>query len=464
MSWRRLPWLNIKRINGSLRFCGVNQCNKQLDINSSCCMNHKYSRCSSRSLHLCKNVSQSSSGSERVSSSEHETTGTDDDKLLEFVVNGQQLQGALWIMLLLHASQNDFNTVLALLKKAKAEGLEPSVRVMRDVVRAFIKNKNVDAVLYFHSTRGQPEQLSHTSTADTTVNLCTLLVEGGRGLVALKILKEFLSLGCQEVREEELKKIKADCRKLLDIAADKCDFNLTRELFEEMMGAGWIQPENFTVVPLLQCKMNSGDLAGVVDVAEQIFQDYKLLPKRMQVLIALLKDYTDRGLDVSVLTCINTVGDGSNNNDPISRLVSLITSCYGDVQARHDLFFACLESGQPTAAGQVLQNLGKEIDCAQVVKMCGLYGKAGREDALLHLLSIYQPGHASFASIRCNMYSALLNVYVTRGGEEGGSKALDLYRAMLSENLTPSPAFLTSLTHLLDAVGIELPPTLTSHT
>lgn len=46
----------------------------------------------------------------------------------------------------------------------------------------------------------------------------------------------------------------------------------------------------------------SGDLAGVVDVAEQIFKEYKLLPKRMQVLIALLKDYTDKGLDVSVPT------------------------------------------------------------------------------------------------------------------------------------------------------------------
>lgn len=57
------------------------------------------------------------------------------------------------------------------------------------------------------------------------------------------------------------------------------------------------------------------------------------------------------------------------------------------------------------------QNLGKELDYAQVVKMCSLYGQAGREDALLHLLTLFKPGHNSTSSVHHNIYSALLDVY-----------------------------------------------------
>ncbi|KAG7174050.1 Leucine-rich PPR motif-containing protein-like 2 [Homarus americanus] len=278
-----------------------------------------------------------------------------DDHLIEHEANGLSMQGTLRILLLLHATQDDTESVLNLLNKAKINHVKPSVETMARILVAYIRNKNVDAAINMYTSI----QVAHPSYT-------------------------------------------LDCNKVLDLSTT-CDYKLTKQLLDTLLSAGLVRPENYIVVPLLQCKLNSGD--------EQ----------------------------------------SDTANGLLEQMFSLIVHQYGSLQAQHDLMFACLETGCPDVARNVLQNLDEEVDVHQLTKMCKLYSKMEREDALLHLLSASRGNSVINRQI---IFCSLLDIY---NAQNDGKKGLSLWTLMQEENVSPSDPFLSSLATLLRTNNIMIP-------
>lgn len=371
-----------------------------------------------------------------------------DDYYLKHEANGLNIQGTLRILLLLHATQNDSESVLRLIKTAKAVGVKPSCETMASIVVAYIKNKNVDAALNMYSCI-LVEHPSVTLDYGMVINLCTLLVESGRNHEAIKTLKEHLELNVKKT--DDIKKIRENCRDLLGAAATTCDYELTKQLFDVLLCGELVEPENFILVPLLQCKLNSDDLPGAVSVAETIYKTYNLLPKRMEILIFILCHYKDMKKKIPVPDFIGGMEQSNADTNILEHMLNLITQCYGSIQAQHDLVFAYLETGLPDDARQVLQNLGKEVNVNQLNKMCKVYLKMEREDALLHFLNASRGN--DFIDHE-KIFSALLDMY---NAQCAGDKALSLWTLMQKEGFTPSEAFLSTLASLLAYNKIPFP-------
>ncbi|XP_042212566.1 leucine-rich PPR motif-containing protein, mitochondrial-like isoform X2 [Homarus americanus] len=276
-----------------------------------------------------------------------------DDHLIEHEANGLSMQGTLRILLLLHATQDDTESVLNLLNKAKINHVKPSVETMARILVAYIRNKNVDAAINMY-TSIQVAHPSYTLDCNKVLDLCTLLVEKGRRQEAVKTLKEYIHLDV--TRTIDFKQIKENCGNLLTAAATTCDYKLTKQLLDTLLSAGLVRPENYIVVPLLQCKLNSGDIPGAVEVAKVIYKTYKLLPKRMEMLLLLLHHYKELSMKITLPSSVKCGDEQSDTaNGLLEQMFSLIVHQYGSLQAQHDLMFACLETGCPDVARNVLQ-------------------------------------------------------------------------------------------------------------
>ncbi|XP_069935994.1 leucine-rich PPR motif-containing protein, mitochondrial isoform X2 [Cherax quadricarinatus] len=329
-----------------------------------------------------------------------ETSETADDFLVDYAADGVNMQGTLHILLLLHATRNDTKNVLNLLKTANGRSVKASFGTMSSILNIFVKNRNVDAAVEMHCII-QVDYPPHCLNWGSVIDLCTLLVGSERSQDAVKILEEYLQ---SKVKKDiNISEIRDNCRNLLTTSAAKCDYGLTKRLFGILLSGGLAEPKNFIAVPLLQCRLNSGG------------EEYK----------------TNEGL--------------------LERLFDLMSQRYGNVQAQHDLMFACLEAGLPNEARQVLQNLGKEVNVHEVNKMCKLYSRMELEEPLQHFL---KASEGSKVVDRCNILAALLDVYNV---QNAGEKGLSVWTMMQQEGLSPSKTFLSTLSLLLAANNLKIP-------
>ncbi|XP_045597238.2 leucine-rich PPR motif-containing protein, mitochondrial isoform X3 [Procambarus clarkii] len=372
-----------------------------------------------------------------------------DDYFLEHDANGLNMQGTLRILLLLNATQNDSKSVLSLLKKAKINGVKPSADTVTSIIMAYIRNKNIDAAVNMYSTL-QVDYPSYTLDHCKILDLGTLLIENGRTQEAVQMLKGHLQ---SEVKESfDMNLIRGNCKNLLIASAATCDYELTKQLFNMLLSGGLVKPDNFIVVTLLQCKLNSGDLSGAIDVIEDLYESYNLLPRRVEMLILIIRHLQNSNQNIELP---NFVCSDSEQSVPASglleRMFNLIVQRNNYRLAQHDLMFACLETGQPDEAKQILQNLGEEADVNLLNKMCKLYSKMELEDPLLHLLNISK---GNDAVDRHKVFAALLHIYNVQNAAE---KGLALHASMQEENLLPSKPFLSTLALLLTNNNIKIP-------
>ncbi|KAK8721008.1 hypothetical protein OTU49_012973, partial [Cherax quadricarinatus] len=377
-----------------------------------------------------------------------ETSETADDFLVDYAADGVNMQGTLHILLLLHATRNDTKNVLNLLKTANGRSVKASFGTMSSILNIFVKNRNVDAAVEMHCII-QVDYPPHCLNWGSVIDLCTLLVGSERSQDAVKILEEYLQ---SKVKKDiNISEIRDNCRNLLTTSAAKCDYGLTKRLFGILLSGGLAEPKNFIAVPLLQCRLNSKDLPGAVEVVEELYNRYSLLPKRMEVLLLLLHHYKNTDKKIDIYGIISGGEEYKTNEGLLERLFDLMSQRYGNVQAQHDLMFACLEAGLPNEARQVLQNLGKEVNVHEVNKMCKLYSRMELEEPLQHFL---KASEGSKVVDRCNILAALLDVYNV---QNAGEKGLSVWTMMQQEGLSPSKTFLSTLSLLLAANNLKIP-------
>ncbi|KAG0702079.1 Leucine-rich PPR motif-containing protein, mitochondrial [Chionoecetes opilio] len=359
------------------------------------------------------------------------------------------MEGSLSLLLLLAARWNDDASIHHLLEQARTAGVRPSAYTMENVLNTYIRRKNLNAAVSLYG-RLKREYVEASLESCTVLHLCTMLVESGKCLEALETLREFVQAGKRP--EVSPKNAAESCKVLLSKAAETGNYGLVKEMLDHLLLGKLVEPGPQVVAPLLQCKLDRGDVQGTVEVAEHIYRSYNTLPKRMEIFIKLMQH--NPPMEDDLLSVLKRGGGQSRDEgDLLGRMFDLAQGCYGPAQAHHDLLFACLESGHPAAARLVLQALAQDTDERLILRMCKIYAKNQREAALEHLLAASK-GMTNID--RLKIYEILLDAYKLRGNKMG-EEALSLWTSMQEEGLTPSSTFLATLAALLEDSNMKIP-------
>nr|XP_045597235.1 leucine-rich PPR motif-containing protein, mitochondrial-like isoform X1 [Procambarus clarkii] len=373
-----------------------------------------------------------------------------DGHMTELQSKGLNVRGTLRRLLLHHASKNDTESVLNLMKKATDDGIKLSAGMMASILMAYVNNGNANAALDIYASL-QEEHPSFSLDSFKVIDLCTLLIQDGRSEEGIVTLRKYLK-NINQAGDGDTTQIRRNCRNLLMAAATTGDYELTHQLFHMLHSKGLVKAENLSLGALVKCRLNSGSLLAAVQEAEMIYENYKCLPMRIEILILLIHHSKCQSEKMNLSDLFRRGEDSSNPaSDLLEQMLNIIVRCRGLSQARHDLLFACLEAGQPLDARKVMQNLGKELDLKLVYRQLERYSKTEQDNTLTHFLTASK---GNIAVNRQKICDSLLNIYYV---QSAGDKALSLWTMMQEEDLTPSETFLSTLASLLAANNMKIP-------
>lgn len=359
--------------------------------------------------------------------------------LEELRAKGLNTRGSLRRLLLQRAAKNDTAGVMELMKSASEEGQEMSPGMLSGVLGAYVSQGHTQAAVDMFG-RLRTEHPAFTLDSYKVVDLCTLLTQNGRVAEAMDILENYI-MECSGGKKIDPKNIRRNCQNLLLASASRGDPKETEKLLELLVLGGLAVPNNLSLGALVKSRLLGGDLKGAVEEARRIYERYKCLPMRLELLIHLINNYHNAASESESVASCQLLDD----------MLGLIAEVRGSVSARHDLFFAHVEGGRPVGAGKVLKNLGRELDRRRVKSQLEYYVKTENEAAMVNFLSA---SRGVGAIDRQAAYSALLNIYYV---QSEGEKGLSLWTAMQEEGLTASPAFLSTLAALLTACEMKIP-------
>nr|UHY14113.1 LRPPRC [Cherax quadricarinatus] len=371
-----------------------------------------------------------------------------DGHMVELQSKGMNVRGTLRKLMLQHATKNQPQHVLALMKKAKEVGIKASAGMMAGIIAAYVSCRNADAALDMLSEL-QVQHAGFSLDSFKIIDLCTLLIEEGRSEEGVLLLEEYIEKNVKVAFDAT--GIRRNCRNLLMAAATTGDCELTSQLFSKLLGCGFVRADNLTLGALVKCRLNSGDLAAAVTEAETILKKYKCLPMRIEILIHLIHHLKCQNESMSCLDESRDSGKLNTAGNLLDHMLNLIAECHGPRRARHDLLFACLEAGQPVEARKVVQNLGEELDMKLLNRQFDRYLKTEQDDALRHFLTA---SRGNTLVDRHRVFSSLLNIYYV---QSAGDKALSLWTMMQEESLPPSETFLSTLASVLAANNMKIP-------
>lgn len=363
--------------------------------------------------------------------------------LIELQSKGFKTRGTIRRLILLHASENNTERVLSLMKDLEEMGEKMSPGVLASILSAYISVKNFDAALDVYNGLRQ----AHPSFAldkYKVIDFSMALVKNGRIEEAVKILEEVTPFKGNNV--DDRRQVRRNCQALLMAAAATCKYEVVKQIFEILKSRNIIKVENLMLGALVKCRLNSGDYIGAVEEMRSIKKSFKCLPMKIEVLIHLLHNIKKieaeaDSLDESRITAKKL----------LEEMINIIASVHGSTSAQHDLLFACLEAGYPSQATQVLRSLGRRINESQIQRQCQRYAGTTREEPLLNFLisSRSIPGIK-----REEIFNSLLDIYHV---QNDGRKGLSLWTRMQEENVLPSKAFLGTLASLLASNDIDIP-------
>ncbi|XP_047468526.1 leucine-rich PPR motif-containing protein, mitochondrial-like [Penaeus chinensis] len=353
--------------------------------------------------------------------------------LVELRAKGLNTRGTLRRLLIMHASNNNAQRVLALIKEAGEVSL--SGGMMSSIMTTLTESGSADSALAVYKEL-QTKYPSFNVDSYKVIDLCTLLVKKKRTEDAVNILKKYLE---EYSRPHAKKAIKRNCWNLLMAAAENQDHTNTKKIFDLLQTNNVINVDAVIAGPLIKARLHSGDLAGAVKEAEYLWKEYKCLPMRIEILVQLTL-HSKQGSTRS-----------KEKDNLMQSMLDIIVMSKGSLQAHHDLLFACLEAGQPSDAKKVLQNMGRNVNMQLVERQCDRYAKTERDEPLLHFLTACR---GTNTVDQYKIYKALLNLYYK---QSAGEKGLFLWTIMQEDEVTPTPPFLSTLASLLAASNIKIP-------
>ncbi|XP_045114025.1 leucine-rich PPR motif-containing protein, mitochondrial-like isoform X2 [Portunus trituberculatus] len=357
--------------------------------------------------------------------------------LEELRAKGLNTRGSLRRLLLLRASRNDTAGVLELMRSACKDKQQLSAGMLSSVLMAYINNGNAEAAMDIYSLLGT-KYPSFKVDSYKVVDLCTLLIQSGRAAEASEILLEYFIKS--DGKSVNTRQILRNCRNLLLASASTSNPQETDKLFSLLLQGGLVEADTVTLGVLVKSRLNRGDLAGAIETARKMQQQYSRLPMRRELLIHLINHHHGNKETESVASY-----------QLLQDMMEVIADVKGLLLAQHDLLFAYLEAGQPAEARTVLRNLARSLDHRQLTRQLQYYVKTENEEAVLHLLTA---SRGMPNADRQAMYECLLNIYHVKSE---GEKGLSLWTSMQEEGLTPTPSFLTNLAALLAVCKIKIP-------
>ncbi|XP_042857897.1 leucine-rich PPR motif-containing protein, mitochondrial-like isoform X2 [Penaeus japonicus] len=355
--------------------------------------------------------------------------------LVELRAKGLNTRGTLRRLLIMHASNNNIQRVLSLFKEAEADEVNLSGGMMSSIMATLVESGKADsAIAVFNEL--QTKYPSFNVDCYKVIDLCTLLVREKRMEDAVNLLNKYLK---DSLKPRSKKSIKRNCWNLLMAAAENQDHKNTKTIFEILHANKVIDIDTVITGPLIKARLSSEDLAGAVKEAIDLYEQYKCLPMRIEILVQLILQSKQGGTSTK------------ESEELLQSMLDTIVIARGSVQARHDLLFACLEAGQPSDAKKVLQNMGRNVDMQLVERQCDRYAKTEKDEPLLHFLSACR---GTNTVDRYRIYKALLNLYYK---QNAGEKGLSLWTIMQEDEVTPAPPFLSTLASLLAGSNIKIP-------
>ncbi|XP_064110943.1 leucine-rich PPR motif-containing protein, mitochondrial-like [Macrobrachium nipponense] len=363
--------------------------------------------------------------------------------LIELQSKGFKTRGTIRRLILLHASENNTERVLSLMRVLEEMGEKMSPGVLASILNAYISVKNFDAALDVYNGLRQ----AHPSFAldkYKVIDFSTALVKHGRIEEAVKILEEVTPYKGNTV--DEKRQVRRNCQALLMAAAATCKYEVVTQIFDILKSKNIIKIDKLMLGALVKCRLNSGDYIGTVEEVRSIKKKFKCLPMKIEVLIHLLHNIKKTEAEADSLE-----ESRSSANKLLEEMLNIIASVSGSTNAQHDLLFACLEAGYPSQATQVLRSLGRKINESQIQRQCQRYAGTAREEPLLNFLISCR----SIPGIRREeIFNSLLDIYHV---QNDGRKGLSLWTRMQEENVLPSKAFLGTLASLLASNDIDIP-------
>ncbi|XP_037781844.1 uncharacterized protein LOC119578179 [Penaeus monodon] len=203
--------------------------------------------------------------------------------LVELRAKGLNTRGTLRRLLIMHASNNNTQRVLALIKEAEAGEVSLSGGMMSSIMTTMTESGSADSALAVYNEMQTKYPLFNVDSYKV-IDLCTLLVKKKRTEDAVNILERYLE---QYSKPHVKKAVKRNCWNLLMAAAENQDHTNTKRIFDILQTNDVITVDTVIAGPLIKTRLNSGDLAGAVKEAEYIWKEHKCLPMRIEILVQL---------------------------------------------------------------------------------------------------------------------------------------------------------------------------------
>ncbi|XP_063883636.1 leucine-rich PPR motif-containing protein, mitochondrial-like isoform X2 [Scylla paramamosain] len=220
--------------------------------------------------------------------------------LEELRAKGLNIRGSLRRLLLLRASRNDTAGVLELMRSASKDGQQLSAGMLSGVLMAYVDNNNTKAALDMYSLLGTKHP-SFKVDSYKVVDLCTLLTQSGKATEANEILQEYIMK--TDGKNVNTRQILRNCRNLLLASASTSSPQETDKLFSLLLQGGLVEPDTVTLGVLIKSRLNRGDLAGAIEMAKKVQQQYSCLPMRRELLIHLINHHYGNKIKLPSTLC-----------------------------------------------------------------------------------------------------------------------------------------------------------------
>ncbi|XP_050076567.1 leucine-rich PPR motif-containing protein, mitochondrial [Anopheles maculipalpis] len=264
--------------------------------------------------------------------------------------------------------------------------------------------------------------------------LAQCLLEAERFDEALRFLEENAPSATESGKDEGQREVdfvyNSACWRLLNTLAEKGNVQQVNQLFEQLLGKGYITPQNIFLGSLVKVHLVRDDLPSAMSTFADICQKYRLTPFKTE------------------LTCRLIQAEDATN---LQRLTDLSTEVHGEVNSLYDLVFAFVDCGRIRQARKILETPGLRTRYQRIQTACERYQQEGKTSSLEGLMEATKDlSHID----RSEIYHKLLQSYI---GEKDAVKSLGLWTRMQEENVAPSDAFLMELGDFLKSNGYEVP-------
>ncbi|KAK8734064.1 hypothetical protein OTU49_005996 [Cherax quadricarinatus] len=259
------------------------------------------------------------------------------------------------------------------------------------------------------------------------LRLAQLMVQEGQIEDAFKLIE---SNAPESIDERESVTTTHQCKRILDIFADKGDVATVRRFMDVFLSHRIAQPGSVIFGPLIKAHLNSDDLAGALSDFENIWQEHRVTPSKLELTVHCVK---------------------LEDAEKLQKIMDMSIASHGEMNSLYDMVFAFIECGRIKQARKLLETPGLRAFNTKLNIQCQRFLETGRLLELEHLVTVTRD---VFDLDRNMMYMHLLTGYKQQNECE---KALGIWTSMQEENIEPSETFLIRLGEFLKENGHEVP-------